>query len=88
VSGFNCAGGQILAGEQPKNPQNKPDGSVFQLPWRARAQQLAHHQTQVEGAHMSQLPLENVLSAAQVAAAFHPFRNSRQSCVRQTRPAF
>ena len=61
--GFSCALGLILAGEQPDNPQNKPCCPVLQFPWGARAQQLAHDQTQVEGAHMSQLPFENILAS-------------------------
>lgn len=66
--GFCHALWPILAGEKPKNPHNKPGCLVLQLPWRARARQLAHDQAQVEGADMSQLPLEDILASAQVAA--------------------
>ena len=66
--GFYCALGSILTAKQPENPQNKPYCSVFQLQRRAYAQQFAQNRTPVEGAYMSQLPLENVLSLAQIAA--------------------
>src|ERR1017187_2905147 len=46
---------------------------VFQLARRARAQQLAQNQTQVERTHVDQLPLQNVFLAAQMAAP-HPAR--------------
>jgi hypothetical protein len=71
--GFNRTVGPIPASDQPKNLQNKPYCPVLQLPWRTRAQQLAHYQAQVEGAHMSQLTFKNILASAQVAAP-HPAR--------------
>ena len=66
---LHFARGQILAGEKANNPKKKPRCFVHQLSWGACAQQLAHHQTQVEAAHMSQLPLEYVLSTSQMAAS-------------------
>src|ERR1039458_7096047 len=41
--------------------------TVFQLPWRARTQQFAQDQAQVECADMDQLPLQNVFVSAQMA---------------------
>src|ERR1035441_9493830 len=41
--------------------------TVFQLPWRARTQQFAQDQAQVERADMDQLPLQNVFVSAQMA---------------------
>ena len=40
----------------------------FHSLWRARAHQLAQDQAQVEGSHVDQLPLQNVIVAAQVGA--------------------
>ena len=45
--------------------------AVLPLPWRARAHQLAQDQAQVEGSHVDQLPLQNVIVSAQVGAP-HP----------------
>jgi len=42
--------------------------AVSQLPRRACAQQLAHHQAQVKSSHMDQLSLEDVFVSAQMAA--------------------
>ena len=41
--------------------------TVFQFPWRARTQQFAQDQAQVECADMDQLPLQNVFVSAQMA---------------------
>src|ERR1019366_4456032 len=57
-----------LAGNPQKQAQNEACGSVFQLSWRSRAQQLAQDQAQVERADMNQLPLQDVLAPAQMAA--------------------
>src|SRR3974390_2518464 len=54
--------------EQIKNLQNARAKAVSQLARRARTQQLAQDQAQVEGANMNQLPLQNVVPSAQVAA--------------------
>ena len=48
-----------------REAQNKLNGAVFQLSRRARAQQLAQDQAQVERADMNQLPLQNVVPSAQ-----------------------
>src|SRR5271165_5476606 len=53
--------------------QNKPAKAVSQLSRRARTQQLAQDQAQVERADMNQVPLQDVVSSAQVAAP-HPTR--------------
>jgi len=42
--------------------------AVLPLPWRARAHQLAQDEAEVEGSHVDQLPLQNVVVAAQVGA--------------------
>jgi hypothetical protein len=47
--------------------------TVFQLARRARTQQLAQNQAQVERAHVDQLPLQNVVPSAQMATP-HPAR--------------
>jgi hypothetical protein len=67
-SGYNRAPGPIPAGEQPEDPQSQPYCPVFQLPWCASAQDYAQDQTQDKCSHMDQLPLEDVLSSAQMAA--------------------
>ena len=54
--------------EQQKDLQNARAQAVSQLSRRARTQQLAQNQAQVEGADMNQLPLQDVVPSAQVAA--------------------
>src|ERR1019366_9596600 len=75
VSGGGGSGSQFrrglrrkLAGNPQEQAQNEACGSVFQLSWRARAQQLAQDQAQVERADMNQRPLQNILLPAQVTA--------------------
>jgi hypothetical protein len=58
----------LPAREQEINEQKKHATTVSPLPRRARTQQLAQDQAQVERAHMDQLPLQNVLVSAQVRA--------------------
>ena len=43
--------------------------AVFQLSRRSCTQHLAQDQAQIEGSHMNQLPLQNVLVSAQVSAS-------------------
>src|ERR1039458_2065661 len=52
--------------EAQKSGKHLPN-TVFQLPWRARTQQFAQDQAQVERADMDQLPLQNVFVSAQMA---------------------
>src|SRR5665213_1594815 len=66
-SQFRRALRRKLAGNPQKQAQNEACGSVFQLSWRACAQQLAQDQAQVEPADMNQLPLQDILPSAQVA---------------------
>ena len=54
--------------EQQKDLQNARAQAVSQLSRRACTQQLAQNQAQVEGADMNQLPLQDVVPSAQVAA--------------------
>ena len=54
--------------EPQKDWQNVLAKAVSQLSRRARTQQLAQDQAQVESTHMNQLSLQNVVSSAQVAA--------------------
>src|SRR5271157_2891712 len=54
--------------EQQKGLQNVRARAVSQLSRRARAQQLAQDQAQVERADVNQLPLQDVVSSAQLAA--------------------
>ena len=56
------------AQEQPRNKKNKQASAVSPLPRRARAHLLAQDEAQVEGSHVDQLPLQNVLVSAQVGA--------------------
>ena len=67
-AGLHCAICPIPAGEPPEEAQNQPSGAVVPLSRRARAEQIAQNQTQVERADMNQLPLQDVLAPAQVAA--------------------
>ena len=53
--------------------QNARAKAVSQLSRRARTQQLAQDQAQVECADMNQLPLQDVVPSPQVAAP-HPTR--------------
>ena len=57
--------------EQQKNAYHEPAKTISQFSWRARTQQLAQDQAQVERAHMNQLPLQNVFASAQMATS-HP----------------
>ncbi|MHB1954419.1 MAG: hypothetical protein ACYDC6_16205 [Acidobacteriaceae bacterium] len=54
---------------KPNTEQKQPGAAVSQLSRRARSQQLAENQTQVEGANIDQLPLENIFLSAQRAAS-------------------
>jgi len=54
----------ILVPEQQNYVQNKLARAVSQLSRRARTQQLAQDQAQVEGAYMNQLSLQNVVPSA------------------------
>jgi len=54
--------------EQQKNAHDKHTEAVSQLPRRSRSQQFAHHQAQVEGSHMDQLPLQDILVSTQMRA--------------------
>src|ERR1035438_7721751 len=67
-SRFQRALRRKLAGNPQEKAQDEAYGSVFQLSWRSRAQQLAQDQAQVERADMNQLPLQDVLAPAQVTA--------------------
>ncbi len=53
--------------EQQKNAYNEPAKAVSQFSGRARAQQCAQDQAQIERAHMHQLPFQNVVASAQMA---------------------
>ena len=59
--------------EQQKDLQNARAKAVSQLSRRARTQQLAQDQAQVERADVNQLPLQDVVPSPQVAAP-HPTR--------------
>src|ERR1039458_815813 len=59
----------LPAREQAINEQKKQATTIFPLPRRARTQQLAQDQAQVEGSHVDQLPLQNVLVSAQMGAS-------------------
>jgi hypothetical protein len=52
--------------EQQRNKKNQQASAVSPLPRRARAHQLEQDKAQVEGSHVDQLPLQNVLVSAQV----------------------
>ena len=67
-AGFHCTVGLMREGEPQEEAQNQPSGAVLPLSRRARAEQLAQNQAQVERADMNQLPLQNVLPSSQVAA--------------------
>jgi len=51
----------IATRQQQKELQNARAKAVSQLSRRARTQQLAQDQAQVEGADMNQLPLQDVV---------------------------
>ncbi len=57
----------IPARDQQKNAYHEPSKAVSQFPRRARTQQLAQDQAQIERAHMHQLPFQNVVVSAQMA---------------------
>jgi hypothetical protein len=59
--------------EQQTNAYHEPAQAISQFPWRARSQQLAQDQAQVERAHMNQLSLQHVVASAQMATS-HPTR--------------
>src|SRR5271157_2635313 len=59
--------------EQQQGLQNVRARAVSQLSRRARTQQLAQDQAQVERADVNQLPLQDVVPSPQVAAP-HPAR--------------
>src|ERR1035441_768370 len=61
------------AQQKPQKSGKQLPSTVFQLARRARTQQLAQDQAQVEPAHMDQLPLQNVFVSAQMATP-HPAR--------------
>jgi hypothetical protein len=67
-SQFQRALQRKLAGNPHEKAQNEACGSVFQLPWRSSAQQLAQDQAQVKRADVDQLPFQDVLAPAQVTA--------------------
>jgi hypothetical protein len=58
----------MQAVEPQENAQNRLHGAFFPASRGSCAQQLAHDQAQVERTHMSQLPFQNVVSSAQMAA--------------------
>jgi hypothetical protein len=58
----------LAAWEQQIKERSQLSEAVSPLPRRTRTQPLAQDQTQVEGSHVDQLPLQNVLVSAQVRA--------------------
>ena len=73
--GFQGVVRLVEAYEPQEKSQYETCGSVFHLSRRARAQQLAQDQAQVERADMNQLPFEDVLAPAQVTAPQAAYRN-------------
>ncbi len=67
-SQFQRAFQRKLAGNPQEKARNETCGSVFQLPWRSSAQQLAQDQAQVKRADVDQHPLQYVLAPANVSA--------------------
>ena len=66
----------IAAYEPLEKAQNQASEAVSQLTRRARAQQFAQDQAQVERADMNQLPLQDILAPAQVTAPRLPVNYS------------